>query len=263
MICYMKLTNLLKAATDMLLPRVCAVCERKLYLNEAHLCIYCWSEIPMTHFWERDHNAMADRFNSLIEERLGTTSQDKGNPFSEKPSRERYAYATALFFYDGSGAYRKIPHLLKYHGNLRIGRHFGRLLGQKMKLAGHFADVDVVIPVPLHWTRKWKRGYNQAEIIAAEVATELGIEMRTDILRRCRRTKTQTKVNPEEKSKNVRGAFEASCRTLNCRSLHHVILLDDVFTSGATLHNCFLALRSALPVPVRISIVTLGYVGSA
>ena len=244
-----------KAATDLLLPRVCAVCGRKLNLKEEHLCLMCWTELPLTHFWERTHNSMADKFNGLIENELDS--------YMPAGSYEMYAYAAALFFYDGAGAYRRIPHQLKYHANLSLGRRFGRLLGQKLKTAEHFADADAIIPVPLHWTRKWERGYNQAEIIAAEVATELGIEMRTDILRRCRRTKTQTKVNPEEKSKNVRGAFEASCRTLNCRSLHHVILLDDVFTSGATLHNCFLALRSALPVPVRISIVTLGYVGSA
>ena len=245
----------LKAVADLLLPRVCIVCGRRLNLDEEHLCLMCWAELPLTHFWERRNNSMADRFNELIEAELDS--------YLPKGSHERYAYATALFFYDGAGSYRSIPHQLKYHGNISLGCRFGRLLGQKMKLAEHLADADTIIPVPLHWTRKWKRGYNQAEIIAAEVAKELGIEMRTDILKRIRRTKTQTKVNPEEKSKNVRGAFEASCRTLNCRSLHHVILLDDVFTSGATLHNCFLALRSALPVPVRISIVTLGYVGSA
>lgn len=245
----------LRAAGDLLLPRVCVVCGRKLNLSEEHLCLHCWSELPLTHFWERGHNSMADKFNKLIESGIDS--------YLTEGRLERYAYASALFFYDGAGSFRKIPHQLKYHANLSLGRKFGRLLGQKLKLAEHFSDADAIIPVPLHWTRKWKRGYNQAEIIAAEVAKELGIEMRTDILKRIRRTKTQTKVNPEEKSKNVRGAFEASCRTLNGRRLHHVILLDDVFTSGATLHNCFLALRSALPVCVRISIATLGYVGSA
>lgn len=247
----------------MLLPRVCAVCIRKLYLNEEHLCLCCWSEFPLTHFWERDHNAMADRFNSLIEERLGTTSQDKGNPFSEKPSRERYAYATALFFYDGSGAYRKIPHLLKYHGNLQIGRHFGRLLGQKTKLAGHFSDVDVVIPVPLHWTRKWKRGYNQAEVLGSELAMVLNIELRTDILRRTRRTRTQTKISPQKKRENVNGAFTVALCKDDMNQYLHIILVDDVFTSGSTLIACFTALRSVFPPSVRISIATLAFVGEA
>lgn len=239
----------LRAAVDLLLPRVCVVCGRKLYLDEEHLCLMCWAELPLTHFWERSHNPMADKFNGLIETVLD--------------GRERYVYASALFFYDGAGTFRRIPHQLKYHADLNLGRRFGSLLGQKLRLAEHLCDVDLVIPVPLHWTRHWKRGYNQAEVIAAEVARELGIEMRTDILRRSRRTKTQTKVNPEEKSKNVKGAFEADIAILSKCHFSHVILLDDVFTSGSTLLNCFLALRSALPVCVRISIATLGYVGSA
>ena len=249
------MTRGLRAAADLLLPRVCVVCGRKLNLDEKHLCLMCWSELPLTHFWERTHNSMADKFNRLIEKGIDSYMTD---------SRfERYAYASALFFYDGAGAYRRITHQLKYHGDLNLGRKFGRLLGQKLKLAEHFSDADAIIPVPLHWTRKWQRGYNQAEIIAAEVAQELGIDMRTDILKRIRRTKTQTKVSPEDKSTNVRGAFEADSRTLIGRRPHHVILLDDVFTSGSTLHNCFLALRAELPVSVRISVATLAFVGGS
>lgn len=244
-----------KAATDLLLPRVCAVCGRKLNLKEEHLCLMCWAELPLTHFWERTHNSMADKFNGLIETGLGSEIL--------AGSYEMYAYAAALFFYDGAGRYRRIPHQLKYHANLSLGRKFGRLLGQKLKTAVHFADADVIIPVPLHWSRKWKRGYNQAEIIAAEVAKELSIQMRTDILKRSRRTRTQTKVDPKEKIKNVKGAFKTESGMLSGCYFRHVILLDDVFTSGSTLLNCFIALRAALPSSVRISIATLGFVGTS
>ena len=294
-----------KAATDLLLPRVCAVCGRKLNLSEEHLCLHCWSELPLTHFWERGHNSMADKFNKLIESGIDS--------YLTEGRLERYAYASALFFYDGAGSFRKIPHQLKYHANLSLGRKFGRLLGQKLRLAEHLCDVDVVIPVPLHWTRHWKRGYNQAEVIAAEVARVLCIEMRTDILRRSRRTRTQTKVDPRDKSANVTGAFIARITQLNspetpllqevnvwpngrtmpkchtsleshasqdghasreghasqdCLSdgnagYRHILLIDDVFTSGSTLHACFTALRSIIPPSVRISVATLGFVGGA
>lgn len=236
----------LRAAADLLLPRVCVVCGRKLYLDEEHLCLMCWAELPLTHFWERSHNPMADKFNGLIETVLD--------------GRERYAYAAALFFYDGAGTFRRIPHQLKYHADLRLGRRFGRLLGQKLRLAEHLCDVDLVIPVPLHWTRRWKRGYNQAEVIAAEVARELGIEMRTDILKRSRRTRTQTKVDPRDKSANVHNAFTA---IFNNSDMRHILLIDDVFTSGSTLHACFTALRSIIPPSVRISVATLAFVGGA
>ena len=269
-----KMPGGLSAVMDVLLPRVCIVCGRRLNASEQHLCLYCRSEMPLTHFWESSHNAMADRFNGLIETGLrigqetrldvevesevsGLTAGFVGRPC------ERYAYAVALFFYDGSGEYRRITQRLKYGGDLSVGLEFGADLGRRIKMAPHFDDVDIVIPVPLHWTRKWMRGYNQAEVIAAEIAKVLEADMRTDVLERCRRTHTQTKVDPKKKVENVRGAFVADASSLLDGACHHLLLVDDVFTSGATLYNCFLALRAVFPVSVRISVATLAYVGGA
>ena len=198
---------------------------------------------------------MADKFNSLIER--GVDGYLTGGRL------ERYAYAVALFFYDGKGDYRRITQQLKYHANLGVGRKFGRMLGQRICGARHLEDVDVVIPVPLHWTRRWERGYNQAEVIAKEVARELGVDVRVDLLKRSRRTRTQTKVDPAQKAENVRDAFKVNETRLKEENYRHILLIDDVFTSGSTLHNCFLALRAALPVSVRISVATLAYVGGA
>ena len=249
----------LKSVADVLLPRVCAVCGRKLNAGENNLCLYCLAELPQTFFWERKHNRMADRFNSLIER--GLDGDLVGGLSCGR--LERYAYAVALFFYDGKGDYRRITQQLKYHSNLGLGRDFGRMLAHRIVEARHFEDVDVIIPVPLHWTRRWSRGYNQAEVIAKGMAEVLDVEVRTDILRRSRRTNTQTKVDPAKKAENVRGAFAVNCAALEGCEYYHIILVDDVFTSGSTLHNCFLALRAELPVSVRISIATLAYVGGA
>ena len=240
---------------DLLLPRVCVVCGRKLNFEERNLCLYCQAELPQTFFWERRHNSMADKFNVLIERGIDGYLADG--------HLERYAYAVALFFYDGKGDYRRITQQLKYHADLNLGRDFGRLLGQRIGEACHFEDVDAVIPVPLHWTRRWKRGYNQAEVIAREIADVLKADLRTDILIRCRRTRTQTKVDPKEKAENVRGAFAVSQLNVSKFGYRHILLVDDVFTSGSTLHNCFLALRSVLPPSVRISVATLAFVGGA
>ena len=198
---------------------------------------------------------MADKFNGLIER--GVDGCLIGGRL------ERYAYAVALFFYDGKGEYRRITQQLKYHANISVGRQFARMLAQRMSESRHFEDVDVIIPVPLHWTRRWKRGYNQAEVIAGAMAEHLGVDLRTDLLRRSRRTRTQTKVDPARKSENVRGAFTLHKARLQGENYRHIVLVDDVFTSGSTLHNCFLTLRSVLPVSVRISVATLAYVGGA
>ena len=140
------------------------------------------------------------------------------------------------------------------------------MLGKRLASSEAFQDVDMVIPVPLHWTRKWKRGYNQAEVIASAVAESLGAPMRTDILKRCKRTSTQTKVEVEEKRKNVSDAFAAvipSSADISPDEVRHLLIVDDVFTTGSTLFACFVALRSIFPPSVRISVATLGFVGRA
>ena len=238
--------SLLRAVGDLLAPRQCVVCGRKLGVQEEEICIYCESGLPLTRYSSRVHNPMADRINLLIERHR------------EDSEQEPYAYATSLIFYHSGNPYSRIPQALKYHYKLSTGRFFARRLGEEIALAPHFADVEAVIPVPLHWTRRFQRGYNQSEIIAREVAKALGVPC-VNALRRRRRTKTQTKLSGEDKARNVRGAFTVVARNLSPR---HLLLVDDTFTTGATLYACFAALRSALGPTVRISFCTLASVTS-
>lgn len=239
----------LRAAGDILLPRLCIVCGQRLLLEEKHLCLGCLADLPQTFFWTTSHNPMADRFNEIIQ---------KEGP----DGHERYAYAAALFFYHSEADYRLIPYQIKYHGNIDAGGWFGRMLGRWLATSDAFLDVDLVVPVPLHWTRRWKRGYNQAEIIASAVADAMGVQMRTDILKRRRRTQTQTRIEVEEKVRNVAGAFCISSVPESLSGVRHILLVDDVFTTGSTMFACFKALRTAFPPEVRISVATLGFVGS-
>lgn len=246
----------LRAAGEILLPRQCITCGQRLLLEEKHLCLECLADLPQTYFWTMSHNPMADRFNENIQKDI-ETDEDDG-------LHERYAYAAALFFYHSEAQYRLIPYQIKYHGNIRAGRYFGRMLGNRLASSELFEDVDMVVPVPLHWTRKWKRGYNQAEVIAGAVAEALGAPMRTDLLRRRKRTTTQTRMEVEDKRKNVAEAFVSTPSLADIAaqdSVRHLLLIDDVFTTGATLHACFAALRTVLPASVRISVATLGFVG--
>lgn len=262
----------LRAACDILLPRKCLVCGTRLNRNEEHLCLGCLADMPRTFFWSRSHNPMADRFN----ERIQTNSEeeqssDKGfTTFTSDTTggvcHEHYAYAAALFFYRSEASYKLIPYQIKYHGNIQAGRYFGRMLGRKLASSELYSDADLVIPVPLHWTRKWKRGYNQAEVIARAVAGELGTVVRTDLLKRIRRTGTQTKVEVEHKAGNVSGAFLADTKIASQmknggQNIRHILLIDDIFTTGSTLMACFEALRTVFPPSVRISVATLAFVG--
>ena len=238
----------LRAAGEIVLPRICLVCGERLLLDEKHLCLNCLADLPLTFFWSMSHNPMADKFNEMIQ---------KGGP----SAHERYAFAASLIFYHSEAEYRLIPYQIKYHGNISAGRFFGRMLGSRLATSELFADVDAVVPVPLHWTRRLKRGYNQAEVIASGVAESMGIPLRTDLLKRRRRTRTQTKMEVEEKIGNVKGAFIASPGSSNISDIRHILIVDDVFTTGSTLYACFAALRTSFPPPIRISIATLGFVG--
>ena len=237
-----------RAMFDMLLPRACVVCGRKLNISEKYLCLHCASDLPLTRFGLMSHNPMADKFNETIQKGLDNSWR-----------QEAYAFASALFFYEDESGYKHIPHQIKYLGNISAGRYFGRMLGRELQVAEWISDVDMIIPVPLHWKRRWGRGYNQAEIIAQGVSAELGVPMRTDILKRIRMTQTQTKLEVSEKAENVAGAFAVLTPV---SGLKHILLIDDVFTTGSTLHSCFLALRVTYPYPVRISVATLGFVRS-
>lgn len=241
----------LAAAADVLLPRACIVCGERLNIDEKRLCLACQAQMPLTYFWTMDHNMMSDKFNELMQKHM---SSSLNSPWSE-----RYAYACALFFYSEEADYKVLLYNLKYRGDTWIGHNFGQMLGRRMASCRWFYDADAIIPVPLHWRRKWSRGYNQAEVIAEGLSAAMEVPVRTDILYRRKATKTQTKLDVEAKAHNVSGAFEAIYRD----GLTHIILVDDLFTTGATLFACFIALRAAFPSGVRISVATLGCVGQA
>lgn len=235
---------MIREVTDLLLPRECLVCGRRLGAMEAQLCIRCRADLPFTFYWERLHNPMADRFNALLER-----SRPDGTPMD-------YAAAAALLFYHRDNPYKRIPQALKYGGNRSAGSHFGAQLGRYLAAQPFWSTVDTVLPVPLHWWRKWRRGYNQAEIIARAVAEALGARLRTDALRSVRLPRSQTTLGADDRLRNVEGAFALRKRF----SSGHVLIVDDTFTTGATLCACFLAVRKVLGPSVRISVATLAAV---
>lgn len=238
--------DIFRALADLCFPRECLVCGRALGMRERHLCAHCMAGLPLTHYWESGHNPLSDAFNARIQEGIS--------------AYEPYSYAVSLFYYRPENGFRNITRSLKYRGNLSSGRFFAAMLGDRLAGTDHFKDVDYVIPVPLHWTRKWRRGYNQAEIIAREIAGRLGAECLPWALRRNRATRTQTRMTIAEKQANVSGAFGVRKRALpRIAEARHVLLTDDVFTTGATLYACYRALRSCFP-GLRISIAALGSV---
>ena len=254
----------LQDAGDLIIPRECAVCGRRLTGPERHVCIYCEADLPLTYFWDRRENPMADRLNELIQKRIEKLCAERG---TESVPRMEYARAAALFFYHGDAGYKKVPQRVKYGGDRQTGLFYGRLLGRFLKESEGFTKPDFIVPVPLHWARHWSRGYNQAEVIARGIAEVTGSELRTDILSRVRRTGTQTKLSVGQKAANVEHAFrlregflrEEKAAYGNDRPMR-IMIVDDVFTTGATMASCCAALMDHFQGKMEISAASLGFV---
>ncbi len=238
----------LSLLADFVLPRRCVVCGRTLLPCERHLCMLCLEDMPRTRFAGVRRNPMAEKFNSGI-------SCEEYEP---------YACAAALFHYSADSPYSNLTKALKYGGNLSEGRYLALMLAGELKASPLFSDVDAVVPVPLHWLRRWKRGYNQAEVIARVLARGTGVRCESGLLKRCRRTASQTSLDAAGRQDNVRGAFVADRKVIDAMlvsGVRHLLLVDDVFTTGATLLECYRAVRTLAGPGLRISAATLGFAG--
>lgn len=234
--------TVIRSLGDMVIPRVCVVCGEPLAMHERHICIECLSDMPYTRFCEREHNGMADKFNARI-----VAADEEG-----------YCRAVALFYYNADSPYRHVTPHIKYGGGVDAGGFFGRMLGESISGCRFLEDVDCVVPVPLHWRRRMSRGYNQAELIASAVSRHLSVPMCPRLLKRVRHTRSQTMVPVAAKYDNVRGVFRVS--SMPCRPPRHILLVDDVFTTGSTLAACHDALRLRYDSSTRISAATLAFV---
>ena len=250
------LADVMIAAGDILLPRHCVVCGRTLLRHEKHLCVWCRSDLPLTYFWLQERNAMGDRFNLLIQRHL----EEPGEILTHV---EPYVNCVSLFFYLSHTGYRKITQRLKYHSDLACGRYFAHLLAERLVSCSFMGKIDYIVPVPLHWTRRRKRGYNQAEIIGAEMARLMECTMVPNLLKRNRRTRSQAKLTMDQKAQNVHGAFsvrESVGEKLKSAEVPSILIVDDVFTTGATIYACWFAIRQ-WNNEARVCIATLGFVG--
>lgn len=221
----------LRAASDVLLPRVCPVCNHALGGDEQYLCRRCLSELPRTHFEEKPFNSMEQLFAGKVQ----------------------VEHAAALFNYHKGSAYTAIIHDIKYRNMARMGVWMGAHAVQLMRGSGFFNGIDVVVPVPLHIDKMMQRGYNQAEMIARGIANETGATL-VCALKAVKPHATQTRKGAYERWLNTRDTVTIS-HNANRLAGKHVLLVDDVITTGATLISCAEAL-TAIP-GITISIFTL------
>ncbi|MDR6342246.1 ComF family protein [Filimonas zeae] len=163
------------------------------------------------------------------------------------------AAAGSLYYFTRNSLLQRIIYQLKYRNHPPTGLWLGRLLGQQLKESKRFQHVTVILPVPLHPRKARQRGYNQSLIIAQGIAEVCGWEILDQVLHRTVFTATQTHRNRENRMLNLQQAFTADSNALGHH--RHVLLIDDVITTGATLEACALALQQAASISVSIATV--------
>ena len=169
-----------------------------------------------------------------------------------------YSAAAHLYFTSGSQVQHSL-HLLKYKGRKEIGTYFGQQMGESLKRSSRFSECEIIIPLPLFASREKKRGYNQASLIANGISQKLKIPVINDAISRIKKTETQTRKSRIQRWKNMESTFEI-CDPLKI-SGKHVLLVDDVVTTGASLEACAQVLLTC--PEVRVSIVCLAHTVSS
>jgi ComF family protein len=225
------LREILAGLTDMAWPNLCLLCERPLLQGEQHVCLNCLYELPSIKETSFTMNNTADRFLGKIE----------------------FERAASGFRYSKDSNIQKALELLKYKGEKEIGSCLSKVSASRLYEQGFFKDIDALIPVPLHKQKQKKRGYNQSEWIAKGINEVTGISVNTEILGRTIHNTSQTTRNLWSRWENAHGLFELKNRT--GFSGKHLLLVDDVLTSGSTLEACGQVL---LQIPnLRISFFAL------
>ncbi|MCC6385173.1 MAG: ComF family protein [Bacteroidia bacterium] len=210
----MKINTQFYSILHLFYPVCCQACGKALLRGEEVICTFCLYHLPRTNFHTYRGNAVEKKFWGKV----------------------NIKSATAYFYFSKGQRVQKLIHHLKYSGAREIGAFVGNLIGNDLKQSDWFNSADAVIPVPLHFSRIRTRGYNQSELLADAIAQCLGCPVETELLYRAVKTETQTKKHRYERWENVGSVFQIKPGVF--RGYRHILLIDDVITTGSTLAAC-------------------------
>ena len=209
-------------------PRCCAACDTVLMRFEEVLCTGCLNELPRTRFHEDPANRVQRLFHGRVELQA----------------------CSAWLHFTGTGMVQRVLHRIKYANDQDAARFLGRLMGEELKLSERFTGVDAVLAVPLHPSKERKRGYNQSQLVVDGMLEAWPRANPRHALARTSRTATQTKRGRLDRWSNVKDAFVVADGPALAGK--HILLVDDVVTTGATIEACALALREAGTAEVSV-----------
>ncbi len=216
-------------------PKTCQICEKILVINERVVCVNCIHELPVTNFHLDNENMVKKVFYGRME----------------------IEHATALLLFHKKGSVQKLIHQLKYRGHQEIGMFLGDWMGTDLANTPSFKKIEAVIPVPLHRKKLRSRGFNQVEGFGKAISNALEVPYLNNVLLKKSFSKTQT-----VKARLARwGNIEETFVLANGSLIHnkHVLLVDDIITTGATLEACATVIQDA--GGVKISVATMAVAG--
>jgi ComF family protein len=222
---------MIKNLLNLFFPKVCYACNNLLGDNEKHICITCRHNLPVTNYHFENNEAIKKVLYGRVKLELGTS----------------------LLKFEKKGIVQQILHNLKYKGHEIIGEVLGKWLGNELKIIEAYKTIDLIIPVPLHKRKLRKRGYNQVEKFGIEIAKALDVQYIDTVLLKTTSTKTQVFKKRISRWNNSNEIF-----TMQNESLiegKHILLVDDIITTGATIESCTNILLKA--DNVKISIATM------
>lgn len=202
-------------------PDLCVSCGILLVRGEENFCLICRNSLPETHFHIDPHNPVFRHF----------------------WGRVNLQHAASLYYFAKGSRVQHMMHELKYNGKKEIGEALGKMYGTQLLDSFYYQHIDLVVPVPLHPEKQFKRGYNQSEMFARGLATSMNIPCKPNALKRLDNTASQTRKGRYERWENVEEVF--ACHEPQKIVGKHILLVDDVVTTGATLESCAQALLLA------------------
>ena len=227
-----KILNLAGDFVSLLYPELCAACNASLYKGEREVCTRCRSYLPYARFHNEKDNMVSQLF----------------------WGRVQIENATAYFFFRKGSRFQKILHKIKYQNKKSLGIELGRWFGHEL-VTTDFNTIDFIIPVPLHPKKYQKRGYNQSELIASGISETLGKPLDNKIVKRIIANPTQTHKGRYERWTNVDGIFELT--NPGAASNKHILVVDDVVTTGSTLEACVTAILKAPGAKVSVAVLAI------
>jgi ComF family protein len=228
-----QLKNIFNSTLHLFYPHVCTGCGSDLLSADNLLCLECIHNLPHTNFAALANNPVEKDFWGRI-------------PLSA---------AYSQFYFSKEFLIQHLIHQLKYRGDTKIGLYLGEIMGKTLLKSNRFRAIDALIPLPLYAAKEHKRGYNQAAVICDGISSVLNIPVLNGAVIRRHATETQTRKHRTERWDNVKDSFKVVKE--NELSGKHLLLVDDVVTTGATLEACGNAILQA--GNVKLSIATLAF----